>query len=155
LNGVDSFSGQYGLNLVRTGKLPIDDALHTVKSEEWLNRLEPSLDPGTIERVIFTLLGAPWSGPEALRVDIAHWAAQRCLAYRNDEPRRLIYFFATVLFSLKGSTTSAVRRLRAQDARNDLREERKTIADLLHRMAKASPPWIRGRIRSVVASLSG
>jgi hypothetical protein len=137
--------------LVKSGEIPIEQALEILTNDEWLASVEPTLSALDVEHIIFGLLGAPWGGRESIRVEIAHWAAKRCSESFTQAERRSIYYIATVLFSIKGGTCSAIVRLKHDDERDALKDERSNLNAKLEEILPASPGWMRGRIGSVLA----
>ncbi len=140
-------------DLIRTGKVSLESALEDLNSEAWKSKVEPSLPIHALERIVFGILAAPWVGRDTLRVEIPHWAAKQCLAVLCDEDRRKFYCIAATLLSIKGGTSSAVVRLRSEETGNELREDLSQVSDVLKGMLNRAPPWLCGRIRSVLAVL--
>jgi hypothetical protein len=137
---------------VKSGEIALERALEMLTDDKWISAVEPTLNTADLEHMVFGILGAPWIGRETIRIEIAHWAATRCIATLGDPERRYVYYIATVLFSLKGGTSSAIDRLKHEDDRGALREDRERLNVKLEGILPASPSWMRGRIGSVLAS---
>ena len=140
-------------NYVRSGYISMDQAIDVLTSDVWIDKVEPSLKPELLDSVVAALLGGLWTGRETLRVEVSHWSARRCLAYLSDNERRSLYCAATVLFSLKSYTASAITRLVYEDKLNALAPDWTQLRDQFARLLGFSPAWVAGRIRSVLAVL--
>jgi len=141
-------------SLMRDGLITVDQTMDLISSENWKEKVEPTIPTKYIEHIVEGMIGSQWISYDSLRVKLPHWAAQQCLANLDDVERRNTYLESTLLLSMKGNTTSAITRMIYEDKDNVLTEELNNIRAGLCRMLMILPSLVSSRVRSILASLA-
>ncbi len=119
---------------------------------EWRKRVFDSAEEQVVGRLIETLT--------ILQVDnqgqwfslLPHFIAEVCEKAENDERRRLLFLYV-VHTSLASDTVSAVRRLLRGTHKAKFVDVVKAYRQGVESMWSHYPPWVQGRMRSLLANL--
>jgi len=83
---------------------------------------------------------------------LPHYIAELC-EKTDDEERRRHLFFYVLYTSLASDTVSAVRRLLRGDHKAKFLGLAKEYRDRVEATRSEYPPWVAGKIRSLIANL--